>query len=45
MSSEDCEIEVFVQLVDTGYLDAKLLAQSKQDHRVDLVGPMRPEYK
>ena len=34
-----------VHLLGTGYIDAKLLAQSKQDHRVDLVGPMRPEYK
>ena len=34
-----------VHLVGTRYIDAKLLAQSKQDHRVDHVGPTRPEYK
>ena len=32
-------------LLGTGYIDAKLLAQSKQDHRIDLVGPTRPDYK
>ena len=34
-----------VHLLDTGYIDAELLAQSKQDHRIDLVGPTRPDYK
>ncbi len=34
-----------VHLLGTGYIDAKLLAQSKQDHRIDLVGPTRPDYK
>jgi transposase len=29
-------------LVDTGYLDAKLLVSSQQDYAVDLFGPTRP---
>ena len=33
------------QLVDTGYLDAELLAQSKKKYGVDLFGPTRPDYK
>jgi transposase len=33
------------QFVDTGYLDAELLAQSKQNYGVDLYGPTRPDYK
>lgn len=33
------------QLVDTGYLDAELLAQSKNNYGVDLFGPTRPDYK
>jgi transposase len=32
-------------LVDTGYLDAELLAASRQDYGVDLVGPTRPDVK
>jgi transposase len=31
--------------VDTGYLDAELLARAWQDYRVDLLGPTRPDYK
>jgi transposase len=33
------------QLVDTGYLDAELLVQSKKNYAVDLFGPTRPDYK
>lgn len=33
------------QFVDTGYLDAELLAESKQNYGVDLYGPTRPDYK
>jgi transposase len=33
------------QLVDTGYLDAELLAESKKNYAVDLYGPTRPDYK
>lgn len=33
------------QLVDTGYLDAELLAESKKKYGVDLFGPTRPDYK
>lgn len=32
-------------LVDTGYLDAKLLLTSRQDYGVDLFGPTRPDYR
>lgn len=32
-------------LVDTGYLDAKLLAEAKQQYNIDLFGPTRPDYK
>jgi transposase len=33
------------QLVDTGYLDAELLAASQAEYRVDLLGPVRPDVK
>jgi transposase len=33
------------QFVDTGYLDAELLAESKRKYGVDLLGPTRPDYK
>jgi transposase len=33
------------QFVDTGYLDAELLAESKRNYGVDLYGPTRPDYK
>jgi transposase len=33
------------QFVDTGYLDAELLAESKRKYGVDLFGPTRPDYK
>jgi len=32
-------------IVDTGYLDAELLATSRQEYEVDLLGPARPEVK
>ncbi|HZA22996.1 MAG TPA: IS1182 family transposase, partial [Dehalococcoidia bacterium] len=32
-------------LVDTGYLDAALLARAWREYRVDLFGPTRPDYK
>jgi transposase len=32
-------------LVDTGFLDAALLASTKRDYKVELVGPTRPDYK
>lgn len=32
-------------LVDTGYLDANLLAQSQQEFGVNLIGPTRPDVK
>ncbi|MDQ3802298.1 MAG: IS1182 family transposase [Acidobacteriota bacterium] len=32
-------------LVDTGFLDAALLAASQRDYGVELVGPTRPDYK
>ena len=31
--------------VDTGYLDAELLATSQREYGVDLLGPTRPDYK
>jgi transposase len=34
-----------IQFVDTGYLDAELLAESKKKYGVDLYGPTRPDYK
>ena len=33
------------QFVDTGYLDAELLAESKENYGVDLYGPTRPDYR
>jgi transposase len=33
------------QFVDTGYLDAELLAESKKKYGVNLYGPTRPDYK
>jgi transposase len=33
------------QFVDTGYLDAELLAKSRKKYGVDLYGPTRPDYK
>lgn len=33
------------QFVDTGYLDAELLAESRKNYGVDLFGPTRPDYK
>jgi transposase len=32
-------------LVDTGYVDAKLLLESQQQYGIDLVGPARANYK
>lgn len=32
-------------IVDTGYLDAKLLVDSREGFGVDLLGPTRPDYK
>jgi transposase len=32
-------------LVDTGYLDAELLVQSRDEFGVDLFGPTRPDYR
>ncbi|HEY5867986.1 MAG TPA: IS1182 family transposase [Candidatus Tectomicrobia bacterium] len=32
-------------IVDTGYLDAELLATSQREYGVDLLGPTRPDYK
>ena len=34
-----------MHLVDTGFLDAALLASTQRDHKVELVGPTRPDYK
>jgi transposase len=31
-------------IVDTGYVDAKLLVESHQDYQIDLVGPTRKDY-
>lgn len=33
------------QFVDTGYLDAELLAESRRRYGVDLFGPTRPDYR
>jgi transposase len=33
------------QFVDTGYLDAELLAESRERYGVDLFGPTRPDYR
>ena len=33
------------QFVDTGYLDAKHLAESHERYSVDLVGPTRPDHR
>ncbi len=32
-------------IVDTGYLDAKLLFSTQQNYDVDLLGPTRPDYR
>jgi len=32
-------------LVDTGYVDAKLLVESQQDYHIDLIGPTRKDYR
>jgi transposase len=32
-------------IVDTGYVDAKLLVESQQDYHIDLVGPTRKNYR
>jgi transposase len=32
-------------LTDTGYVDAELLVESREDFGVDLVGPTRPDYR
>jgi transposase len=32
-------------LVDTGYVDAKLLVESQRDYLIDLVGPTRKDYR
>ena len=42
---EDKKLLPRTHLVDTGFLDAALLAISRRDYRVDLVGPTRPDYK
>jgi transposase len=34
-----------IHIVDTGYLDAELLATSQHEYGVDLLGPTRPDYK
>jgi transposase len=34
-----------VHLVDTGFLDAKLMVTSQRDYGVDLLGPARPDVK
>ena len=34
-----------IHLVDTGFLDAKLIATSKRDYDVNLLGPTRPDVK
>jgi transposase len=44
-SLKDKDLLPSTHLVDTGYLDAKLLVTSKQDYEVDLFGPTRPDYK
>ena len=31
-------------IVDTGYLDAELLAQTKQEYEIELIGPTRNDY-
>jgi transposase len=33
-----------LHLVDTGYLDAQLLVDSRKDYGVELLGPTRPDY-
>ncbi len=32
-------------IVDTGYVDAKLLVESQRDYQMDLVGPTRKNYR
>jgi transposase len=32
-------------IVDTGYVDAKLLVESQRDYQIDLVGPTRKDYR
>src|SRR5579859_3733437 len=32
-------------IVDTGYVDAKLLVESQRDYQIDLVGPTRRNYQ
>jgi len=34
-----------IHLVDTGFLDAALLAVTQHDYKVELVGPTRPDYQ
>jgi transposase len=33
------------QIVDTGYVDAKLLVESQQHYQIDLIGPTRANYR
>jgi transposase len=40
----DLTLRVIGPVVDTGYLDVKLLMDSRQDYVVDLFGSTRPEY-
>lgn len=42
---QDKDLLPGVHLVDTGYLDGPLVADSRRDYGVDLYGPMRPDYK
>lgn len=44
-SLRDKDLLPSLHLVDTGYLDAKLLASAKQEYDIDLFGPTRPDYK
>lgn len=44
-SLKEKELLPATHLVDTGYLDAKLLLTSRQDYGVDLFGPTRPDYR
>jgi len=42
---QDKDLLPGIHLVDTGYLDGPLLAESQRDYGVKLYGPTRPDYK
>lgn len=44
-SLKDKKLLPHIHLVDTGFLDAALLASTQREYKVELVGPTRPDYQ